>query len=108
MTDRLIQIPTQPGMGRSLIEHDERSKQFRAVSLLGIDERLPRDRVWRRGLPYDQGSTSTCVAQTGKGMLNTTPNSRLASYYIRSRYSTQAFYEGAQENDEWEGEAYDG
>lgn len=107
MTDRLIRIPTRPFMGRSLIHHDDRSKQFRAVDLLRSTEQ-PRDRTWRRGLPYDQGWTSTCVAQTGKGMLNTLPLSSGVKYYTRSRYSIDEFYEGAQKNDEWPGEAYDG
>jgi hypothetical protein len=109
MTDRLIPIPTQPGMGRSLIHHDERSKQFRALDLLGVtDSTKPRDRTWRRGLPYDQGSTSQCVAYTGKGVLNTTPNSSSIPYDKRSKYDPSVFYAGAQENDEWDGEAYDG
>lgn len=106
MTDRQILIPTQPGMGRALINHDERSKRFPARSLVSQDK--PRDRTWRRGLPYDQGLTSTCVAQTGKGMLNTLPNSDDVSYRVRSQYSTDEFYTGAQMNDEWEGESYEG
>lgn len=107
MTERLEQIPTQPGMGRSLIHHDERSKNYRAVSLLSSTQK-PRDRVWRRGQAYDQGITSTCVAQTGKGILNTLPLSSKVDYDIRSEYSINEFYEGAQLNDEWPGEAYDG
>lgn len=108
MTELLVKIPTQPGMGRSIIHHDERSKNFRAVSLLSAPERKPRDRTWRRGLPYDQGYTSTCVAQTGKGILNTQPLSRNVDYDVRSEYSIDEFYAGAQQNDEWPGEAYDG
>lgn len=95
-------------MGRSIIEHDERSKAFRAVNLLWSEDLKPRDRTWRRGLPYDQGNTSTCVAQTGKGMLNTAPFSSWAPYDLRSDYDINEFYDGAQELDEWPGQAYDG
>ena len=107
MTERLEKIPTQPGMGRSIIEHDERSKNYRAVNLLAATEK-PRDRVWRRGQAYDQGYTSTCVAQTGKGILNTLPLSSVVDYDVRSEYDINDFYEGAQLNDQWPGESYEG
>lgn len=106
MTERFMKIPTLPGMGRSIVRHDERSKNFRALAL--FDPREPRDRIWRRGGPYDQGSTSTCVAQTGKGLLNTLPASSRVPYRVRSKYSTNDFYAGAQLNDEWPGQNYDG
>lgn len=108
MTEKLIQIPTQPGMGRSLIEHDEKSKLFRAVSLLKSEDMPLKTKTWRRGGPYDQGQTSTCVAQTGKGLLNTTPFSTKVDYDIRSKYSAEELYDGAQQMDEWPGESYDG
>lgn len=108
MTDRLIKIDTLPGMGRSIIQHDDKSKAFRAVRGLVAIQPI-RDRVWRRGGPYDQGQTSTCVAQTGKGMLNTSPASSLVPYSTRSKYSIFDFYDGARENDEWEpNDSYDG
>lgn len=106
MTDRLIHIPTLPGMGRSLIHHDERSKAFRATAL--TDQTKPRDRTWRRGQAYNQGQTPECVAYTGKGLLNTTPFSHAVDYDIRSEYDPDVFYNGARQNDEWPGEAYDG
>jgi hypothetical protein len=94
-------------MGRSIVEHDERSKMFRAVDLVPDDAPLV-SKTWRRGGPYDQGQTSTCVAQTGKGLLNTSPFSSRVDYDIRSKYSTEELYEGAQQMDEWPGESYDG
>lgn len=110
MAERLIHIPTQPGMGRSLIQHDERSKNFRSVDLLrgAVSTTKPRDRAWRRGAAYDQGLTTTCVPQTGKGIVNTLPLSSKVDYDIRREYSIDEWYTGAQENDEWPGEAYDG
>lgn len=108
MTERLLKIPTQPGMGRSIIWHDEASKNFRAVSLLKSTQQEPRTKGWRRGYAYDQGQTSTCVAQTGKGILNTSLLSANISYEERSRYDINDFYDGARERDEWPGVDYEG
>lgn len=107
MTERLKVIPTLPGMGRSLVHHDERSKNFRAVDRVNALAE-PRTRTWRRGFPYDQGTTSTCVAQTGKGILNTLPMSSLVSYSTRSKYDIDPIYNGAKQRDEWPGEDYEG
>lgn len=100
----LEKIPTQPGMGRSIIQHDRRSRMFRAVDLPIVGQE-PRDRSWIRGRAYDQGFTSTCVAQTGKGMINTKPNSARYPYSRRSRFVIDDWYDGAQRNDEWVGES---
>jgi len=107
VTERLQVIPTLPGMGRSLIAHDEKSKMYPARGLLSVDQLKPRDRVWRRGGPYDQSNSSTCVTHTGKGMLNTAPLSSKASYYRRSRYDPFAWYPEVQRRDEWPGESPD-
>lgn len=102
------QIPTQPGMGRSIIDHDDRNRNYPARGFLfGAQEPIVK-KTHRRGSAYDQGRTSTCVAQTGKGMLNTAPFSSFETYYRRSRYSIDQFYEGAQGLDEWPGTDYDG
>lgn len=106
MTDTVIeQIPTLPGMGRSLIHHDPRSRAFRARALVPKAQSEPRTKTWRRGQAYDQGSSSTCVAQTGKGVLNSSPLSSAVSYDRRSAYDTWDFYRGAQQRDEWPGES---
>lgn len=94
------------GLGR-IPEFDERSRMFRATAFLTTTAE-PRTKTWRRGQAYDQGSTPQCVAYTGKGILNTAPVSALTDYDIRSGYSTQTFYDGAQRLDEWPGENYDG
>lgn len=106
MTERQFIIPTQPNMGRGLVNHDERSKAFRAVDI--IDQTKPRNRSWIRGRAYDQGNNPHCVAFTGKGILNTLKLSHGVDYDVRRRYSTDDFYAGAQANDEWPGENYDG
>jgi hypothetical protein len=106
MTARQYVIPTRPGMGRGLVNHDERSKGFRAVDL--TDQTQPRTKSWSRGRAYDQGATSECVAYTGKGLLNTRPLSSLWPYRVRARYNPDTLYAGAQSHDEWPGEAYDG
>lgn len=105
-----VSIPTRPGMGRSLIDHDPRSRAFPARALLtGAPAR--QTRTWRRGAAYDQGQTSTCVAQSFKGVLNTAPASAVVPYATRTRYDAVGdFYPGAQRNDQWPGEepAYQG
>ena len=107
MTERLEIIPTLPGMGRSLIEHDEQSKEFPARGLLSVSQQEPRDRVWRRGGAYDQGVSSTCVPHTGKGLLNTARMSALVPYRTRIKYNPFAWYPEAQRRDEWPGESPD-
>jgi hypothetical protein len=103
-----VKIWTSPGMGRSLIDHDPRNRNYPVRGAV-FDPAAPlRPRMWRRGNPYDQGMTPHCVAFTGKGMFNTKPFSSAYSYWKRSRFSTQTFYDGAQANDEWPGIDYDG
>lgn len=108
MTDRQLIIPTRPGMGRGLINHDEESKNFRATKLLTPQQDAPKDRTWRRIGALDQGDTPECVAYTGVGMMNTLPLSRLWPYAKRIKFSEDDWYNGARKNDEWRGENYQG
>lgn len=101
-------ITTVPGMGRSLIHHDPRSRNYPARGVLFAEDAPLRSKTWRRAQAYDQGATSECVAYTGKGVLNTGPFSLWAPYEVRSRYDEDQFYAGAQSLDEWPGEDYDG
>lgn len=101
-------IHTEPGMGRGLINHDPRSKQYRATDLLFRGLAEPKTKTWRRGQAYNQHRTPHCVAHTGKGILNTSTASSWVPYRLRSRYSTDDMYHGAQAHDEWEGAEYDG
>lgn len=106
--EQLKPIHTRPGMGRGLVLHDERSRNFRSVDLLGQSQQELIDKVWRRGQAYNQGDTSTCVPQTGKGCLNSSPMSEHAPYHVRSKYSIDEWYDGARDNDEWPGRDYEG
>ncbi len=104
---RIEEIPTNERMGRGLIRHDPRSKDYPARRL--IDPAVERrSRTWRRGEAYDQGQTSTCVSQTGKGLLNTDPFSDPVPYDIRSEYAIRWLQKGAKGFDEWEGRRYQG
>lgn len=94
-------------MGRGLVNHDDRSRNFRAVELIRGDTALT-SKTWRRGGPYDQGQTPECVPNTGKGLLNSQNLSHSVPYRKRIKYDTHQFYIGAKENDEWAGEDYDG
>lgn len=99
-------IPTLGRLGRGLINHDPKSWNYRAVEV--IDTTKPRSKTWRRGQAYNQHNTPHCVAFTGKGLLNSSPHSAAVPYDVRIKYSTDEFYTGAQHNDEWPGEAYEG
>lgn len=101
-------IPTQPNMGRRLIDHDPANRQFPTRGFLHAEDAPLVEKVHRRGYAYDQGNYPHCVAFTAKGMLNTAPFSTFEPYDVRSRYSTTEFYNGAQERDEWPGVDYDG
>jgi hypothetical protein len=101
-------IPTLPGMGRSLVDHDPKNRDYPTRGVLHAVDAPLVPKVWRRGAAYDQGRTSMCVAYSGKGLLNTAPTSSAVPYSVRSRYSFADFYAGAQANDEWPGTDYDG
>lgn len=96
-------IQTIPKMGRSIIDHDSRNYDWPARGNLFAPDAVFREKVWRRGQAYDQYQTSSCVGQTGKGMLNTAPWSSFVKYDIRSRYDAIQDYSGAQDFDEWSG-----
>jgi hypothetical protein len=102
---KLHPVATQPGMGRAFASRDPRNLDFLARGALWEEGAPLRDRVWRRGGPYDQGNSSTCVPHALKGLLNTLPFSGWASYYRRSRYNPYAWYPEFQRRDEWPGEA---
>lgn len=110
MTERHHTIRTRPGMGRGLINHDPRSEQYRAVERIDPAAAAlgPVSKHWRRSAAYDQGQTPECVAFTGKGLLNTKPESAKVAFAVRSKYNTETFYHGAQTHDEYAGEDYDG
>lgn len=104
MTVRVEAIPTKPGMGRSIIEHDDRSREFAARGTLFREGAARRNRTHRRGRAYDQGETSSCVGQTVKGVLNTAPLSKQVAYGKRTKYDAFQFYREGQDWDEWAGE----
>ena len=103
MDIRLEEIVTVPEMGRSLIAHDPRSFAFPAAGFLTIPG-LPRvHRTWRRGPAYDQGRTSSCVGQTFRGILNSSPHTSLVRLLFRAKYDGVTFYNGGQQFDQWPG-----
>lgn len=101
------EIPTTPQMGRSIIEHDPQSFDYPARGFLMKPGLARRDKTWRRGRAYDQGSTSSCVGQTVKGVLNTSPLSAEVPYRTRAAYDAYSFYRNGQDYDEWPGEEPD-
>lgn len=101
-------IRTVPGMGRSIVDHDPRNRNYPVRGVLFKESSPLRERVWRGHYAWDQGQKPWCVAYSGKGMLNRFPFSKTVDYNIRYKHSFEEFYRGAQENDEWEGSNYDG
>lgn len=101
------EYPANPQLGLHAVIHDERSRLFRAVSLL--DETKPRTKTWRRyPQAYDQGYTSECAIYSGKGVLNTMPLRGNIEPESRLRLETTPVYRLAQRLDSIPGEAYDG
>lgn len=101
-------IKTIPGMGRSIVDHDPRNRNYPVRGVLFKESAHLREKTWRGHYAWDQGQTPWCVAYSGKGMLNRFPFSKTVDYEIRSNHSFEEFYRGAQKLDEWEGENYDG
>lgn len=97
-------IPTRPQMGRSLIEHDPKSRAFPARGVLMQPTVERRNKTWRRPTAYDQGQTSSCVGQTLKGVISTSPLTSLIPYSKRRSLTALEIYHGAQVNDDWPGE----
>lgn len=98
----------QPGhevrsLGRTIIDHNEANRLYPTRGT-AYDPSIPLgDKVHRRIGAMDQGSTSQCVAYTGKGMLNTAPFSNVVAYDIREDYDEAQWYRWAQNRDEWPG-----
>ena len=92
--------------GRTIVDHDVRNRNYPMRELL--PDQPPKTKLWARGKAYDQGQKPWCVGETFKGILNTRPNSSLVAWRIRSKYDAGEIYHGAQLNDDWPGEAYDG
>lgn len=103
-------IPTDLRMGRGLVNHDPESWNYPAVELLKASQKRSgtKNKSWVRGRAYDQGILPHCVAFAGKGAFNSSPLSKLRPYRARASFNTAEWYQGAQMNDQWAGEAYDG
>jgi hypothetical protein len=95
--------PVRPGFGR-LIAPDARDKQYpmRALTRRAV---LPASRMWtsRRAFVLDQGQTPHCVGFAWAGFLEAAPH-----MHQLTNEDAHGFYRLAQQNDEWEGENYDG
>lgn len=109
----LIYIPSQEDLplplGRSLVWHDPRNRNFRA---LDRPLRLPHDpkQPWYTRDVFDQLGPS-CTAAAAVGVLRTSPFRDLMKSHWTG-YDTEQerhdLYKLAQQHDPWEGEAYEG
>lgn len=102
------EIPTVPGMGRGLIDHDPQNRNFPTRGVLHAADAPLVEKFYRGHWAYDQGDTPHCVAFSGKGMFNRAPFSKAHPWWHRYRIDTTFWYNGAQNNDEWPGIDYDG
>lgn len=114
MPDGLLEyLPERDGnpypLGRNIIWHDPRNRQFRA---LAAPPAAPRRRLtWHSRDVYDQGIDPSCTAEAAVGVCRTQPNTapfgRARGLYDESgeRYT---LYREAQKVDPWPGEDYDG
>lgn len=102
----LLHLPTNPEtpypLGRSVVWHDPRNRQHRA--LRALEGRKWRSKRWPTPDIYDQIGSS-CTANAAVGVCRTTPNRRKFKY---DPYSTEdaryQLYRRAQAVDPWEGE----
>lgn len=84
-------------------EFDERSRNFRAVSLL--PDKLPviQRKTWRLGIRLDQGETPKCVSRAFTHEFAAEPKERKVTDVMADEW-----YIVAQDNDEWPGHDYEG
>jgi hypothetical protein len=88
---------------RRLREFDERSRNF-PVRSLTVEGEIPRTWMWECNKVLDQGSTPECVGYAGAHYGIATP---IPQPNINDIIAHQ-FYKGAQDNDEWPGDDYEG
>lgn len=94
--------------GRSVIEHDPKSRMFMARGAV-FEEGVPlRSKTWRRPSAYDQGQNPHCVAFATKGTCWSQPIAQTIDLDVRKAIDTTQLYRLAQTMDPWPGEAYDG
>lgn len=98
---------SMPGLGR-IKRFDDRSRSFPVTAALPREAEGLQDKTWRRPRAMDQGTTPQCVGYSLWGALNTQPLTSTYSYDVRRAYTPAEIYAGAQKNDYWAGEDYDG
>ena len=81
---------------------DKRDKNYQASRFVLSLESLPRVRHWATGKVLDQGMTPHCVEYSGRQWLMSNP--------VRNQWPGDygSLYKLCQQNDEWDGEDYDG
>lgn len=94
--------------GRSVVEHDDRSRQYMARGILFQEDAPLRSKTWRRPAPYDQGQLPQCVAYATKGVCWSQPIAQSIKLETRKKIDTGQLYHLAQTLDQWPGEDYDG
>lgn len=98
-----IPIVRPYGLGR-MRSVDTRDRRFLMSRVLPVRAPRPRTLPYRLGATLDQGSSSQCVGYSNRHKLAAAP------IMVTTGRGLSAFeiYHGAQMNDEWPGESYDG
>src|SRR4051812_34109470 len=93
--------PLQVRLGRRW-EEDARDQNFPMAAAMA-QVPVPNSKYWRLGPQLDQGQTPRCVGYATRQALVSSPHR-----YAKPSPSADEIYAGAQKNDEWPGEGYDG
>jgi hypothetical protein len=88
------------GLGR-VPRTDSRSRKFALAGPRVLPPDIPKQVTFKRRWQGDQGKTSQCVGFSLTAMLRCTP-------YEHSHLAPTQVYVGAQKDDEWSGESYEG
>lgn len=98
-------------LGRTIIHHDPRNKDFRALVIPPPRSPTPKNLGWYTNTVFDQGDSSRCTTEAAIGLLHTNPyrpqhvpDQKL----LDEPAERQAFYLSSKELDPWPGTDYDG
>ena len=101
----VLDVPGARPLGRRGVDHDDRNRNYPARGVLFPADAPMKSRVWRRYYPaYDQGTSSSCVGQTVKGICQSWPIARTLSAGTKRKIDAYEIYATAQKIDPWPGE----
>jgi hypothetical protein len=112
----MLYLPTVPDapypLGRSIVWHDPRNREHRALVPQVRTALPPRQWPWSRTTaPFDQVDQN-CTAEAAVGLMRTQPHTSVFGRHHYRGYDEEpervAFYKESQQYDPWDGTNYDG